>query len=234
MARLKDANFFTLHGWMVNQMGLRGGELIAYALVYQFTQYEGGLYTGGVPYLADWMGCHIDTARRYLHALEGKGLIKSIAGRDNGVPFKNYQVVDSHIPEICKDTPENNKGISPNFTGEDPRNLQGGIPEIYGVNYKNNSKDNSKKTPKGGAGGSKFVIPTLEEVSDFIKEIDALVDPDEFYNYYQSQGWKVGKNPMKDWKAAVRQWNAKRKKENNDRQEPEKMNRNSKFSGGRL
>jgi hypothetical protein len=32
------------------------------------------------------------------------------------------------------------------------------------------------------------------------------VDPERFFNYYTSNGWKVGKNPMKDWKAAVRSW----------------------------
>jgi hypothetical protein len=32
------------------------------------------------------------------------------------------------------------------------------------------------------------------------------VDPEEFVDFYTSKGWKVGKNPMKDWKAAVRTW----------------------------
>jgi len=32
------------------------------------------------------------------------------------------------------------------------------------------------------------------------------VDPDRFIDYYTSNGWRVGKNPMKDWKAAVRSW----------------------------
>lgn len=202
MSRLKDTNFFTLHGWMVNQLHLKGGELSAYALVHQFTQSEAGIYTGGVPYLAEWIGCGLTSARKYLHTLEGKGLIVHEDGFKNGVPFRYYKVVDSHIPQILEDTPQKVEGDTSNIGGSTPQKLE--------VEYNNKDKEKNN-TPKGGS--SKFVIPALEEVTDFIKEINALVDPEEFYNYYQSNGWKVGRNPMKDWRAAVRQWSAKRKKE---------------------
>ena len=52
----------------------------------------------------------------------------------------------------------------------------------------------------------RFVPPTLSEVSDYCKERNNSVDPERFIDYYESNGWKVGKNPMKDWKAAVRTW----------------------------
>lgn len=57
-----------------------------------------------------------------------------------------------------------------------------------------------KQTPK------RFTPPTLDEVRAYCKERKNNVDPDRFFNYYTSNGWKVGKNPMKDWKAAVRTW----------------------------
>lgn len=53
---------------------------------------------------------------------------------------------------------------------------------------------------------TRFVPPTLEEVQDYCWERQNNVDPVKFINHYESNGWKVGRNPMKDWKAAVRTW----------------------------
>ena len=48
--------------------------------------------------------------------------------------------------------------------------------------------------------------PTLEEVQAYCQERNNHVDPERWFNYYSANGWKVGRNPMKDWKAAVRTW----------------------------
>lgn len=48
--------------------------------------------------------------------------------------------------------------------------------------------------------------PTLEEVKEYCSERGNKVDPERWFDYYTSNGWKVGKNPMRDWKAAVRTW----------------------------
>lgn len=53
---------------------------------------------------------------------------------------------------------------------------------------------------------SKFTPPTLEEVSDYCQERNNGVDPQKFIDFYESKGWMVGKNRMKDWKASVRTW----------------------------
>lgn len=58
-------------------------------------------------------------------------------------------------------------------------------------------------------GGKKFTPPTLEEVKAYCDERKNSVDPDTFINFYESKGWFVGKNKMKDWKAAVRTWENK-------------------------
>ncbi|MBR5513247.1 MAG: hypothetical protein IKV85_04580, partial [Ruminococcus sp.] len=52
----------------------------------------------------------------------------------------------------------------------------------------------------------KFVKPSVDDVLAYCRERSNQVDPQRFYDYYESNGWKVGKNPMKDWKAAVRTW----------------------------
>lgn len=53
---------------------------------------------------------------------------------------------------------------------------------------------------------STFLPPSLEEVQAYCRERGNEVDSQRFIDFYASNGWKVGKNPMKDWKAAVRTW----------------------------
>lgn len=51
-----------------------------------------------------------------------------------------------------------------------------------------------------------FIPPTLEEVQAYCKERNNNVDAQKWHDFYQSKGWYVGKNKMKDWKACVRTW----------------------------
>lgn len=64
------------------------------------------------------------------------------------------------------------------------------------------SASNESDAPKR----KRFVPPTLEEVQAYCKERRNSVDAEKFIDYYTSNGWCVGKNKMKDWKAAVRTW----------------------------
>lgn len=52
----------------------------------------------------------------------------------------------------------------------------------------------------------RFTPPTLEEVTEYCKERNNKIDPQTFIDFYSSKGWMIGKNKMKDWKAAVRTW----------------------------
>lgn len=51
-----------------------------------------------------------------------------------------------------------------------------------------------------------FARPTVEEVSAYCLERGNRVDPEAWMDHYASNGWKVGRTTMKDWKASVRQW----------------------------
>ena len=61
---------------------------------------------------------------------------------------------------------------------------------------------------KEKAKAKRFVKPTLDEVANYIQERKSfkIVDAEKFFDFYSSNGWRVGKNAMKDWKAAVRTW----------------------------
>ncbi|HOM77167.1 MAG TPA: hypothetical protein PLR31_11565 [Anaerohalosphaeraceae bacterium] len=52
----------------------------------------------------------------------------------------------------------------------------------------------------------RFVKPSIEEVEAYIRELGGGFSAQEFYDFYESKGWVVGKSPMKDWRAAVRTW----------------------------
>jgi len=53
---------------------------------------------------------------------------------------------------------------------------------------------------------SKFIEPSIEEVEAYCIERKNDIDPIHFHDYYEANGWKIGKNPMKSWKAAIRTW----------------------------
>lgn len=59
----------------------------------------------------------------------------------------------------------------------------------------------------------RFTPPTYEQVSTYCKERHNTVDAERFLDFYESKGWMVGKNKMKDWKAAVRNWERSSKQE---------------------
>lgn len=66
-------------------------------------------------------------------------------------------------------------------------------------------KDNIYNVPQSDT-RKRFIPPTLEEVIDYCNERQNNVDPEQFIDYYTTNGWKVGKNKMKDWKASIRTW----------------------------
>ena len=71
------------------------------------------------------------------------------------------------------------------------------------TSFRNNSllKEQLKTTTS-----APFTPPTLQEVSAYCLERANGVDPNKWHDFYTSKGWMVGKNKMKDWKAAVRTW----------------------------
>ena len=52
----------------------------------------------------------------------------------------------------------------------------------------------------------RFEKPSISDIKQYCIERNNNIDASQFYDYYESNGWKVGKNSMKDWKAAVRTW----------------------------
>ena len=70
----------------------------------------------------------------------------------------------------------------------------------------NNTSINNTSNKKEIYKEKRFKKPTLEEVKEYCLERNNNISAEQFIDYYDANGWKVGKNPMKDWKASIRTW----------------------------
>lgn len=80
---------------------------------------------------------------------------------------------------------------------------------------KNKEYIKEKDIPNGISKKKTFTPPTVDEVRAYCQERGNNIDPQRFVDFYESKGWMVGKNKMKNWKAAVRNW------ENRDKPAPQ-------------
>ena len=91
---------------------------------------------------------------------------------------------------------------------------------------KDQPKENTYILSMSNVNNKKFIKPTLEEVKEYCVERKNNINPESFISYYESNGWKVGKNPMKDWKACIRSWETKNYNQKPQEQLPEWFNKN--------
>ena len=76
------------------------------------------------------------------------------------------------------------------------------------VEQSKNFTENGKKTlPNNNTNNNNtFIKPNSKEVNEYAKSIGFELVGDQFFDHYEARGWMIGKNKMKDWKAAVRTW----------------------------
>ena len=89
-------------------------------------------------------------------------------------------------------------------------NLKGGIKENFKDN--NTSINNTSIIKEKIKKRKSFIVPTIIEIEDYCRLRGNQINAEQFYDFYQSKGWMVGKTKMKDWKAAIRNWERNRKK----------------------
>ena len=129
-----------------------------------------------------------------------KSLIRAI--HDYLIKFPNLnESVKAILPLIYIN---NNKGNENVYVNDNENENVVSYHESYDDSYHDSSKS-AQKSSKA------FIPPTLTEVTQYKNERQSPVDPEAFIDFYQSKGWMVGKNKMKDWKAAFRNWERDRK-----------------------
>lgn len=211
---LKNDNYVLIHGWMVNKLGLSGNDLLIYAIIFGFSQDGDGCFSGKRQYLADWCGSSERAVSRNLKNLLDKGLIEQIY-KSIDCHDVRYRVTDTR--DIMSGEPVTKcQGASDKMSGGLVSNCQGAHDKMSGV-YIDNKIDKLEdnkidKIVVDQSTPAPFKIPTIEAVKTFAERHGkAVVDPVTFYEYYQANGWKVGKNKMKDWRAAFRMWESREK-----------------------
>ena len=148
---IKNENYITIQGWMLNELGLKGNSLIIYATIYGFSQTNNCEFTGSANYLAEWCGCSRQTVMTTLNKLvEDKLLIKQEEFRNN-VKFCSYSVnLTGCQNSLQEDVKKFDKGMSKNLTGGCQNSLHNNIDK----NNRNKTiednidKKNSKKKSK--------------------------------------------------------------------------------------
>ena len=120
--------------------------------------------------------------------------------------WENWQTIDKPKPSKIP-SPKGFENI-PGFIGDESATNRRRVGDASRLKEKKGKgKEEEKEKENTSKGRSpRFVPPTVEEVSLYCRERGNRVDPQKFVDHYTSNGWMVGKTPMKDWKAAVRNW----------------------------
>lgn len=120
--------------------------------------------------------------------------------------FKDYILDKVSEFEKRKEAKENNNNIYNNTETETETDTETDTDVSVGYEYPIDTLSDETTEPKEKPKRKKFIKPTVEEIKAYCQERKNGIDAAYFFDHYESKGWKVGKNPMKDWKAAVRNW----------------------------
>ena len=113
---------------------------------------------------------------------------------------------------------KNNQETIDNAEEKQPKNNQKQPNENENENENVNVNENDKKkAPTGLKKKQAFSPPSLTEVKSYCSERGNNIDPQGFIDFYEAKGWMIGKNKMKDWKAAVRTWERKEREDSGGR-----------------
>lgn len=158
---------------------------------------------------------------------EEKGLIEELEdclyfkGFQNHNRLTDYKRSQSEFKKNRYNKPKNN---IPQETPEIPENSRSS-PSKDRLSKDRLSKVNSKYN-------SRFAPPTSQEVKKYCDERTNQIDPQKFIDFYESKGWMVGKNKMKNWQACIRTWEKttpKKEEEWNEKKEAERKIYEEKF-----
>ena len=126
----------------------------------------------------------------------------------NNQRFENGKKGGRPKPENNQEGAKQKPNYNQNQTKEEPNNNL-----INNDNVNVNDNDIKENTLKG-VKEKRFAPPTPEDVREYCREMGYThVDADRFVDFYSAKGWMVGKNHMKDWKAATRNWERSQRQE---------------------
>ena len=147
-----------------------------------------------------------DTAIAKMFLTMAKPLVdKNNQRRENGI--NGGRPKTKQEPNDNQTEPSDNQ-TEPNYNQSEPNCEKAEPNENETVNVNVNETVTVTETEKRErrAARTPFRRPTIEEIQEYCTERGNRVDPQTFFDFYESKGWRVGSQPMKDWRAAVRTW----------------------------
>lgn len=204
--KINSQGFGTIPKLVMQDRSLSLGAKAVYAYFCSFTGAGDSCFPSRERICHD-LGLNKDTFTKYRNELVTRGYIKIEQIKD-GVKFShNVYTLCDVVPScpVFSDTKISDPKVS------DPKE-----PDTINNNLNiNNIKSNNtlSTADKPQRERKRFVKPTVEEVAAYCRERKNTVDAEAFVAFYESNGWKVGKNPMVNWKQSVITWECKRKNE---------------------
>lgn len=128
--------------------------------------------------------------------------------------------IDDAHADYLRDVENGKKGGRPKLTEKAKPPVREGNPPLPTVTERDGDRERDGEEDGKSVEADKpptrrrFSPPTVDEVKKYCREQGFSVDAERFVDHYESNGWMVGKNKMKDWKAAVRNWSRKEKPNN--------------------
>ena len=99
---IRDSNYVVIQGWMITRLGLKGNELMIYAVIYGFTQNGEAEFIGSMKYLADWTNSTIESVRKCINSLINKGyIVKSLDGSGVNAYKAVLSVIYPHVDKTA-------------------------------------------------------------------------------------------------------------------------------------
>ena len=170
-----------------------------------------GYCWGSNQYFADLYGVSDRMVREWISHLKERGYIDVVMIYKEGT--KEVQERRIYITSIngaaTIDPPEENfltsgkkspEAPGKKFPDPEEKKFRDNNTRVNITSMNNNIGTATEKKQK------KFVKPTVEEIKAYCAERKNQIDAEYFYDHYEGNGWKIGKTPMKDWKATVRNW----------------------------
>ena len=148
---------------------------------------------------------------------------RSEAGKRGGRPLKNNELEESNEKQkkqlLSEKSKKSNCPLNDNDNVNDndisflKKETKSDVVISDLENENSESPLETLQAPKeqSGGGRKRFIIPTPEEVQAYCNERKNGISGQQFCDFYSSKGWKVGSQPMKDWRASVRTWEGKRR-----------------------
>lgn len=200
-------DFFKRHDIQIIEGMPNGKDYILFylKLLCESVDHEGNLrFSEEIPYnesmLATITNTNVDIVRSAIKAFEQLHMIEIL---DDGTYFMNEckKVIgcECESAERVRNHREKQKTLQCN---EAVTNCNENVTLEIDIDIEKDKKKEIYKERKVNT----FQKPTLEEIALYCLDRGNKVNPDKFFDFYESKGWMIGKNKMKDWRAAVRTW----------------------------